>query len=176
MGSERRKTFSGRVEHEGPDESQIEHRLELLGARLQREAARLAVRYPAQTSRRVVPLPERRWSATAVRGAWLAAVALVLLFLPSLVNRWQQVWRPEHPLADASLTGNVAADTAVTRWRLTAPSTDVAGHEQAVSSHAATVPTEIESPVFLLEVSDPELEALLDLWETDRTEPTRLSI
>jgi hypothetical protein len=176
MGSERRKTFSARVGHEGPDESQIEHRLEQLGARLQREAARLAVRYPARTSWRVVPVPERRWSATAVGVTWLAAVALVLVASPWLVNRWQQVWRPEHPLADASLAGNVAADTAGRGWPLAAPSTDVAGYEAAVTSRAVTGPTEFESPVFLLEVSDPELEALLDLWETDRTEPTRLSI
>jgi hypothetical protein len=165
------------VGHEGPDESQIEHRLEQLGARLQREAARLAARYPAQTARRVVPLPERRWSATAVRVTWLAAaVALLIAVSPWLVNRWLQRGRPEHSLAGALLAENVAADNAGTGCPLAPPSIGVAGHERAVSSHPATGPAEFESPVFLLEVSDPELEALLDLWETDRTEPARLSI
>jgi hypothetical protein len=173
MESDRRKTCAG---HEGRGESQLEHRLEQLGARLQREAARLAARYPTQPSRRAVPVPERRGSATAVRVAWLAAVALVMLVSPWLVNRWQLCWRPEHPLADAALAENVTADSTGTGWPLAPPSTAVPGHEVAATSRAATGPTEIESPVFLLEVSDPELEALLDLWETHRTEPTRLSI
>jgi hypothetical protein len=45
-----------------------------------------------------------------------------------------------------------------------------------VASSAPVSMTEVESPVFLLDVSDPELEALLDLWEKERPEKTRLSI
>jgi hypothetical protein len=45
-----------------------------------------------------------------------------------------------------------------------------------VASHVPVSMTESESPVFLLDVSDPELEALLDLWEDERPERTRLSI
>jgi hypothetical protein len=176
MGSDRTKTSTGRVGHEERDQSQIEHRLEQLGTRLQREAVRLAARYPTQREWRLASVPQRRWSATAVRVAWLAAVVLVMLVSPWLLNRWQQHWRPEHPLAGAVLAGNIAEEAASTGWPLAAPSTAVSGHEVAAISNAATDPTEIESPVFLLEVSDPELEALLDLWETHRTEPTRLSI
>jgi hypothetical protein len=50
MGSERRKTFSGRVGQRGPTNRRSSTGVEQLGARLQREAARLAARYPAQTS------------------------------------------------------------------------------------------------------------------------------
>jgi hypothetical protein len=177
MRSERRRTFSDEVGYDGSDEPQTERRLEQLGTRLQHEAARLAARYPAEPPGRGGMLSQRRWSANAAGVTWLAAaVVLVIAVSPWLVNRWQYRLNPDRPLAGVFPTRSPATDTAGTGRPASAPSIDVAGHTAMVASRVAAAAPEIESPVFLLEVSDPELEALLDLWETHGTESTRLSI
>ncbi len=149
-------------------------RADELGSRLRRDAARLAARYPARMPRLLSGHGGRPRSFLSVVPFVLASAAILILIA---VNRQPSsnesgVAQPRS-LADA--TDQTIADSP-TDFADAAASTALGDHG---ANPAALVPADVlqwESPVFLLEVSDPELEALLDLWETDRTEPTRLSI
>jgi hypothetical protein len=75
------------------------------------------------------------------------------------------------------LTVAAALIIAALLWQMDGEQDQTAGDRSlAVSSPADTAPLAVETPGFLLEISDPELEALLDLWESDGAKPTRLSI
>jgi hypothetical protein len=151
-------------------------RADELGARLRRDAARLAARYPAHSPR---PVPERvgRLRSFHSFGPLVLASLTLLIIIAAR-------WLPSGNESDVPVPRTLADASEQTIAIAVAPN-DSAGVAAAlapadqVSSGSAPAPADAsqwESPVFLLEVSDPELEALLDLWETDRMEPTRLSI
>lgn len=149
-------------------------RADELGARLRRDAARLAARYPA-------PMP-RPLAGPLVRSRRLNSVVPILLASVVVLILIAVGWQPGSNESDVPRPRGLAdaSDQTIAESPndLTAAAASSAADDHGSSPIAFEPPgvSQWESPVFLLEVSDPELEGLLDLWETDRTEPTRLSI
>ena len=151
-------------------------RADELEAGLRRDAARLAARYPAQTPRPIPRHVDRPSSFHSVRPLVLASATLLIIIAARWLPSGNESDVPvQRTLADAS-DQTIAIGDGPNDFAEAAASLAPADHGAVGATFAPADASQWESPVFLLEVSDPELEALLDLWETDRTEPTRLSI
>lgn len=151
-------------------------RADELEAGLRRDAARLAARYPAQKPRPIPRHVDRPRSFHSVRPLVLASATLLIIIAARWLPSGNESDVPvQRTLADAS-DQTIAIADGPNDFAEAAASLAPADHGAVGTAFAPADASQWESPVFLLEVSDPELEALLDLWETDRTEPTRLSI
>jgi hypothetical protein len=181
MRSERRRTFSGEHETLDTGDPQVDRCLDELGARLHRESVRLAGRYPATRPQiMAVPAPRRSLGNTAWVTA-LAAAAIVAIVVSPRLRDANPVGQPPGRAVVSAASAVVPEPAKVEQARdIVAPEavpfSESVPLSPMVASHAPVSMTEPESPVFLLDVSDPELEALLDLWEEERPERTRLSI
>jgi len=174
MWSRQEKTRYGPFcdEHSGEPQG-----LDQLASRLHDEAKRLADRYPASPQMIETNIVTRRPRIRATLTA-LATIAALLVAVAS-------------PMLSDGLLRHREADRLVSRFSSSQRRPKVSDtNDQAQvpsASESASSPTpaagpsvestvEVEAISFLLEVSDPELEALLDLFEEQRSEPTRLSI
>ena len=189
MRSERRRTFSGELENQDSGDPQVNRSLDELGARLHREAVRLAARYPADRPQIVASPAPRRSFGNAAWVTMLAAAAVVAIAVSPWLRDSKQL-RQQTDRTVATAAGTKMGQAPGVQDLEPVPFTELAKMGQApgvqdlepvpfsklVASSEPVSMTEVESPVFLLDVSDPELEALLDLWEKERPEKTRLSI
>ena len=151
--------------------------LEDLGARLRHDAGRLATRYPAPPARIVAPAPmySTAFGMAAVVALTLAAT-IVAVLSPMLSERWPAHSEPDRLVSAPESPGHSMEISIASNQARPARSGDVATSPPSSGAPSTDSTAEADSPNFLLEVSDPELEALLDLWEEERSEPTRLSI
>jgi hypothetical protein len=183
MRSERRRTFSGELESQNSGDPQVNRCLDELGTRLRRESVRLAARYPADRPQIVAPPAPRRSFGNAAWVTVLAAAAVVAIAVSPWLRDSKQL-RQQTDRAVASAPGTKMGQAPGIHDLEPSKMGQAPGiHDlepvpfsELVASHSPVSATEVESPVFLLDVSDPELEALLDLWEKERPEKTRLSI
>jgi hypothetical protein len=162
-------------------QSELPAELLALGEQLRCDAAWLAERYPPKSFAGLVavgsaepdeiksarPNPQRRWVV-----AWSAVAALVLVAFVGGVIVWQSLSNSEAVrtrTARAEDSSNNRADSGQreaaadnqANWRMTAgPSSVSLGEAEA----------------FLMRVSGPELEAVLDLMEADEADHSNLSL
>jgi hypothetical protein len=155
--------------------------LEAVAERLRADAAMLAERYPGECSAADIGFSvlgtstgsfDRRSSHDGRR--WRAAAVAAALSLVVLVAGWT-VWRMALPPRD---TGNSAAEAVVADGI-----GSVAAPAELVDEDAATVLPSVGASLefggaeaFLMNVNGPELEAVLDLMETQDTEDPLLSL
>jgi len=152
-------------------------RLDELGSQLHREARRLAARYPAARPQIIVPAAANSSLYRTMTYATLAIAAVVIAaFSPILSDRWAPRGESDRMVSRSSTPG-IRTEILDAPSEATAPSPAILASTPRSSGGASLDSTaEIDAHSFLLQVSDPELEALLDLWEEERSEPTRLSI
>jgi hypothetical protein len=189
MRSERRRTYPGEIESQNSGDPQVDRCLDELGARLRRESVRLATRYPANRPQIAASPAPRRSFGNAAWVTALAAAAVVAIAVSPWLRDSKQL-RQQTDRAVASAAGPKMGQAPDIHDLEPVPFSEPVKMGQApdvhapepvsfsplMASHTPVIVTEVESPVFLLDVSDPELEALLDLWEKERPEKTRLSI
>ena len=149
-----------------------------LAVRLRRDAERLAAAYPPRR-----PAAFDRATRTVARPrvgrtfTLTAAVVALAVAIPWLLNRSPLPTRPGRSTASGSSSAPTAPLIAETTRRPATRSSRELASVMVDSLPTALPPsTDTTTPGFLTDVSEPELEALLDLWEHDDTETTRLSI
>lgn len=174
-----------------PDEAPVDSLGELdlpdelreLAAQLADDAAYLAERYPAGSTAATLTEPAptvarsaprtRHWRAAAAAAATIAAVGLgALAWAPS------QSGNPSQPQANAPAPAP--------RSERSSPALPESRATAAAALPAVTIPTTADGPRIerlpwapqlpIGEVSNPELEGLLDLWQNDGQEEKRISI
>jgi hypothetical protein len=155
--------------------------LEALAERLRADAAMLAERYPAEYSDAGICPPVLEASIGSPgdrsprrRTRWWSATVVAALSLMVLAAGWT-VWRMASPAVD---NGDRAADTvvAVDVGRVAAPA-EMVDDDPATGSPSVRPAIEFgRAEALIMNVNGPELEAVLDLMETQDTEDPLLSL
>jgi len=158
--------------------------LAALGDRLRRDADMLAAQYPARSTEDDMRMQAARSDAkpAAVRGYRYAAAAVAVLLLAvsawPAMNRLMRQSSDTHSLAtesssDPSPSRDIDDGSSPTR---TAHSSDITGVDVEPADYHGERSIESTPAVFLQDLSGPELEGLLDLWEQEQSATSSVSI
>lgn len=158
--------------------------LAALGDHLRSEADMLAAQYPARSTEEDVRMQAARSDArpAGARGYRCAAAAVAVLLLAiaawPAMNRLMRQSSDTRSLVTESLSEpspsrNVDDGSSTTR---TGHSTDVTGVDVQTADYHGEPSVESTPAVFLQDVSGPELEGLLDLWEQEPSAASSVSI